>query len=350
MNSVGRNSSERYNGIDGLRACAALGIVAMHVLKNGSYYLDGFVFERLIPSFTDFVFLFMMISSFSMCCGYYERIVQCRITPNEFYVRRYSKVWPFFALLTILDILVYPSKQSIVEGFANLTLCFGLLPNSNISVIGVGWTLGVIFVFYLLFPFFTFLLSSPKRGWLILGITLLLNTVCDLYFFDETHVVKSFSGRSNILYSAVYFVAGGMVYLYKDKILQAFRVRFRWMLLLFVFGSAAWYFMMERNCITLVTLYSAVLIFSLCDGSKKSLLNNRLMKYISTIGMEIYLSHMFIFRVIEKLGWLHLSSSEFLSYCAAFVLTAGGSMAFSTLVGWGIIQIQQQLSLKGFSK
>ena len=59
-------------------------------------------------------------------------------------------------MLCILDFLISPSKNALYEVVANLTLCQGLLPNMNISIIGVSWTLAVIFVFYLLFPFFDF--------------------------------------------------------------------------------------------------------------------------------------------------------------------------------------------------
>lgn len=53
---------ERYKGIDGLKAYAIIGIALMHVLSNGNYDLGGFVFGKLIPSFTNLVFLFMMVS------------------------------------------------------------------------------------------------------------------------------------------------------------------------------------------------------------------------------------------------------------------------------------------------
>ncbi len=143
---------ERYKGIDGLKAYAILGIVLMHVLANGKYELGGFVFEKLIPSFTNLVFLFMMVSGFCMCCGYYQKILDRKISMEEFYAKRYLKIWPYFALLCALDFVITPSKESLFEVFANLTLCQGLLPNSNISVIGVSWTLAVIFAFYMLFP------------------------------------------------------------------------------------------------------------------------------------------------------------------------------------------------------
>ena len=78
---------ERYEGIDGLKAYAILGIVLMHVLSNGNFNLTGFIFENLIPSFTNLVFLFMMVSGFGMCCGYYQKFKDKQIDINEFYKR-----------------------------------------------------------------------------------------------------------------------------------------------------------------------------------------------------------------------------------------------------------------------
>ena len=150
----------RYDSLDGLRAYAAIGIVVMHVLANGSYGLEGLVFDRLIASFRDLVFLFMVISGFSLCCGYYEKIVTGSIDLASFYAKRFSKVWPFFAVLCLLDFAISPSMNAFYELLADLTLCFGLIPNASISVIGVGWFLGLVFVFYLIFPFFCYLLSD----------------------------------------------------------------------------------------------------------------------------------------------------------------------------------------------
>jgi peptidoglycan/LPS O-acetylase OafA/YrhL len=114
---------ERYEGIDGIKAYAIIGIVLMHVLTNGEYALGGFVFGRVIPSFTNLVFLFMMVSGFGMCCGYYQQIKDCKISMEEFYIKRYIKIWPYFALLCVLDFVISPSEDSLYEVFANLTLC-----------------------------------------------------------------------------------------------------------------------------------------------------------------------------------------------------------------------------------
>lgn len=73
---------------------------------------------------------------------------------------------------------VVEDKESLFEVFANLTLCQGLLPNAKISVIGVSWTLAVIFVFYMLFPFFCFLIGNKKRAWGVAVAALVFNWLC----------------------------------------------------------------------------------------------------------------------------------------------------------------------------
>ncbi|WP_158223266.1 hypothetical protein [Fibrobacter sp. UWS1] len=45
-----------------------------------------------------------------------------------------------------------PSISELYQAFADLTLAFNLLPNPDISVIGVGWFLGLVFLFYMIFP------------------------------------------------------------------------------------------------------------------------------------------------------------------------------------------------------
>ena len=78
----------------------------------------------VIEWFTNFVFLFFIISSFSLCCGYYERIKTGSITLNCFYTKRYWRILPFFAFLSLIDIMIGFSKGSLFEAFMNCTLVF----------------------------------------------------------------------------------------------------------------------------------------------------------------------------------------------------------------------------------
>lgn len=108
----------------------------------------------------------MTISAFGMCCGYCEKILHNQISFSDFYGKRFKKILPFFGILIVLDIIISPSLDSLYEGFADLTLMFGFL-QKPIEVIGVGWFLGLVFVFYLIFPFFCVLLENKRRAWLV---------------------------------------------------------------------------------------------------------------------------------------------------------------------------------------
>lgn len=220
---------ERYENLDGLRAYACIGIVLMHIRANGNFEISGFFYDRVITSFTNFTFLFMLLSAFSMCCGYYERFKNNNISLELFYKRRYQRIWPFFALLCTVELIVDHSLTSLYEWFADLTLAFGLLPNADISVVGVGWFLGVIFSFYMIFPFFIFLMGNKKRAWMVMGIAVVMNVLCQVYFFDGSHVVEGFRSRSNIIYSSIFFVGGGLIYLYRETIKKAISGSLVWL-------------------------------------------------------------------------------------------------------------------------
>ena len=254
--------ADRYEGIDGLKAYAIIGIALMHILANGEYGI-GFVFERLIPSFTNLVFLFMMVSGFGMCCGYYQKIIDQRISVEDFYKKRYIKIWPYFALLCALDFVISPSRESLFEVFANLTLCQGLLPDANISVIGVSWTLAVIFVFYMLFPFFCFLIENKKRAWNVAVVALVFNWLCSNYFK---------AGRTNIVYDAIYFIAGGLIFLYRKELAE-FASKHKVIAGAILLISTVAYFALGGNTLTMLFFCVAALVYTLgCRGGYWSIL------------------------------------------------------------------------------
>ena len=110
-------------------------------------------------------------------------------------------------------------------------MCFNLLPNPNIEVIGVGWFLGTVFTFYMLFPFFTFLLDNKKRGWMVLLLSLVFCYIAIVNFGTLDFVVKPID-KVNIIYSAPFFISGGMIYLYRQGILFITTTCCMWLLVL----------------------------------------------------------------------------------------------------------------------
>lgn len=316
---------EHYGAIDGIRTIACIGIVLMHMATNNSYSLSGFIYDSMIPSFTNFVFLFMTVSAFGMCCGYYERVINNKISFNDFYGKRFKKILPFFGLLVLLDIAMSPSIDALYEAFANLTLLFGFLPGAgNITVIGVGWFLGLIFVFYICFPFFCVLLQSKRRAWMAFAISLIYNFVCTVYFD---------AGRNNILYSGCYFLAGGLIYLYRHELMKLNR----WIGLGAAAVSVALYYLLRGNtagCLLISVCWLSYAIICAGGGTarKSYFLENRITNFISGISMEIYLSHMVIFRVVEKLGLNQIVGNGWIQYIVTVVIVLLGAILFSVAV------------------
>lgn len=322
---------ERYENLDGFRAFAAIGIILMHVRANGNFGIYGFVYDKVIASFTNLTFFFMLLSAFSMCCGYYERFQKNEVSLEQFYKRRYQRIWPFFALLCTVELIVDHSLTSLYEWFADLTLAFRLLPNADISVVGVGWFLGVIFAFYMVFPFFVFLMGNKRRAWFVLGVTIVLNLLCYVYFFDTNHVVNGFAARTNLIYSSIFFVAGGLIYLYRDKIKELIRVK--QILFAAMIAAAVFYYTMSSSVFTMVVLFSLFTALGILGGGiAKTVFQNKAVRFLSSVSMEIYLCHMFVFRVIEKLHLLHITGNEILNYVMVGVATICGAIIMALIL------------------
>ena len=315
------NKKERYDSINGLRTIACIGIILTHIRINIGYPLTGEFSVKVINQFANFVFLFMVISAFVMCCGYYNKIKNNEISPEKFYSKRINKIYPFFLFLVIIDIVFEHNLSSLIEGFTDITLLFSFL-SKNIEVIGVAWFLGLVFIFYLMFPFFTYLFGNKKRAWFVTLISLLMSLSC-IYYFDV--------GRKNMFYSFLFFCIGGLIYLYKDNIIKIFNktriigivVLITSIILYYTLPISNEYILLLRASIISISL----LCYSISYNSK--LLNNKITNFIGNISFEIYLCHMLIFRLIEKMKITNLFGNNWISYITTSLLVIIGSIVFS---------------------
>lgn len=335
---------QRFDALDGLRVIACIGIVLMHVKSNIAVKpTSSFLVDNIISFTGDFVSMFMMVSAFGLCCGYFERFVVGTIKPNDFYSKRYKRVLPFFALLTMIDVAMCAASEhlhftdtligELWEAFANMTLAFGLIPGHGISVVGVGWFLGVIFLFYMLFPFFVFLMGTKKRAWFTTLVSVGLYLSVQLYFNPVKGV--GFSNAS-FMHCAPFFMVGGLLYLYRETITKTMTKTWAKLAMAAVtIGYTAWFFACPEMRFTLsnLVMYAMWLIYAISEvvsDRKWTLLNNRVMAFASGISMEIYLCHMMFFRMVEKLHLENKISDNDVQYWLTCVLALLGAGCF----GW----------------
>ena len=339
---------EKYENLDGIRTFAALGILCMHVLILGQFPENtGGTVYKLISGMGVLVRLFFMLSGFGMCCGYYDKMKSGTVDLNTFFSRRYLKIWPFFAVLVCIDILSETvmgsglSRGVLYEAFANLTLLFGFLPGKDFQVMGIGWTLGVIFGFYCLFPFFVFALWTKRRAWFSFLTTIALNYLCKTYF-----AAGDMAAGHICLQWMCYFVAGGLIYLYKDSIIKRNQHYPQLGLVLIIAGALFTFVVPPADGIIFQTLksitgFAMILIGALSNNNK--ILANAFTSQISDISLEIYLSHVFILRIIQITGILKGIHNRTIAYICMVGLTFLGSVMFEKVLRFISTIIQRKM-------
>lgn len=322
---------QHFGGIDGLRTISCFLIIAMHIKANSSYQINSFFYNKVVDSWTMLVFLFLIISGFTMSVGYYQKIKNNSIDVETFYKKRIYKSFPFFALLITIDLLYDFNINNLIEGITELTFLFGLLPNNNLSVIGVSWTLGVIFLFYFLFPFFVFLIRDKKSAWFSLAISIVLNQFCQNYFFTSKFVVNDFPYRHAFIFCLPFFIVGGIIYLYLEEIVNLSKLM-KFTLGFVTLVSIPIYYIIPDNY---GGIYKPLIIFgtwlTFAVSGKNGFLDNRFMAFFSKISFEMYLAQMLIFRLIEKTIGIYVLGSNVWSYLITFVLTILGLVCFIKL-------------------
>lgn len=331
---MSNNVVKKYDAIDGLKVIACLGVILVHMRSNGGYVLNPNAIT-IIDLCKSMLNLFFIVSAFGMCCGYYRRILDNKIDFTSFYKKRFIRVLPFFAILVLIDVIMKPTISKIYEGFADITLMFGFA-SKKLSVIGVGWFLGLIFIFYMIFPFFCVLIENKRRAWIAFVLA------CAWHFVAATYFKL---GISNILFSGVFFVVGGLIYLYRDQIERINR----WIMLGITVISIVACVMSNKNYWVSIVMLSAMVMYAISVNSKFTILDNKVFKFIAGISMEIYLSHMVIFRVVEKLGLTHKFGKGALQYAVTTILVLAGSIVFAFVLK-KIIEIVGKFLSKKFSK
>lgn len=76
---------------------------------------------------------------------------------KKFYIGRFFRIAPLFYLCISFYLIAMPlwydTKIEVADLLANLTFSFGLIPGKHESIVWAGWSIGVEWIFYFLFPY-----------------------------------------------------------------------------------------------------------------------------------------------------------------------------------------------------
>ncbi len=242
---------------------------------------------------------------------------------DDFYKKRINKILPFFLFMSFIEIIYQHSFSSVIEGFANSTLLFSFI-SKELTVIGVGWFIGLVFIFYIMFPYFTYLFSNKKRAWIVMLISILMH-YSSLFYFNI--------GKENMFSSFMWFCVGGILFLYKESIINFFNNKKTKSLILLFLAIITYYIIPINNIylrpIRVIFLSTAALVYSI--SNKSFFLDNKVTKIISDNSFEIYLGHMFIYRILEKLNLFYKFNNTLITYVLTFILVFCGSIFLSII-------------------
>jgi peptidoglycan/LPS O-acetylase OafA/YrhL len=177
--------TERYPGLDSLRAYAACSIIAFHMVHAAKASLPGPL--AFLGSYLGFgVPLFFVVSAFSMSVGYHGRMRSggdCR----RFYLRRLARIAPLFYGVLLYQLFYlyfrYGMTRSWTEIAASLTFTFNFAPSLVDGIVPASWSVGVEMVFYAVFPMLILLGEGAIGSLMVLMVSLLM---CALHYTDLT--------------------------------------------------------------------------------------------------------------------------------------------------------------------
>jgi len=162
MTDAAVKSRPRLHGVDALRGLAASAVVVHHVVG-----INGLEVPRSLHAIPDYfgyaVPLFFVISTFSLCYTYDGRF-DGTVAVRNYLIRRFMRIAPLFycmlAVWVLTDLVKFHQPVSIASLLANLTLTFNLVGPYQYSIVWAGWSIGVEFVDYFVFP----IMLSAVRG------------------------------------------------------------------------------------------------------------------------------------------------------------------------------------------
>jgi peptidoglycan/LPS O-acetylase OafA/YrhL len=154
----------RLNGVDGLRACAALWVVLFHIRAFSGARLGPL--DLLVRSGSTGVSLFLVLSGFCL----YLPVVKGggRLRVGRFFRRRALRLLPayYVSLVVVLLVVAFAARplglaplsgsQLAVETVTHLTMTHSLFPSTFYTLNGAYWSLALEWQLYLSLPLLVF--------------------------------------------------------------------------------------------------------------------------------------------------------------------------------------------------
>jgi len=171
-----------YAYIDCLRGYAVLMVIINHItytilqLPWRAHQLGAFGWHGVQLFFLASCITLLMSSN-------YERARMGRVSGSDFFIRRFLRIAPMYYLAALLYWFVFPSDLARLSqllaslAFVNAWHPVTTTTTGDWQVVPGGWSIGVEFTFYFLFPVFLSLVTSFRRAMVALIVALAIGMI-----------------------------------------------------------------------------------------------------------------------------------------------------------------------------
>lgn len=310
--------SNRFEGIEALRAFAAISIILFHMPSSGGAALPESL--NFISSHFGFgVPLFFVLSGFSMAHGYRNKFVSTDSLFN-YYIRRFFRIAPLFYTILAFQLLNLWINNGITftifEILINATFTFNIIPTLTDGIVPASWTIGVEMIFYLLFPLIVIFLDNKRKIFTFLCLTIILASSFSIDMKETQEKLPSFIYH-NFIINFPYFIWGMLgYYLFSEThqtINQNRKKHLSWFVLalalfciytLYSYSPLYMYFWVKGLRTTWDTLWGIpFVLLTICVALHPiKIISNKLTEYLGKISFSLYLVHPTVVYTMGKNG------------------------------------------------
>lgn len=347
--------SKGYSSLDGVRAIGAIMIILFHFAGFVDWYYSAVpeLFTITKIAFGLGVQIFFILSGIALCFGYFDRL-NSRSDVKRYYFRRFFRIVPIYLVLVFLWGLVYYMQGvtfSVQYYLSNITFMFQFVPGQSLGIVGgFGWTLGVIFVLYLLFPILVLFIRKIKIALILLVGSLIFSSYSYDYMLATPGISAEFSNTFFILHFP-YFILGIVLFMVlrnkisNEEFLKKTRTKIIGLVLI-ISSIIAFYIFATSNTLAallrriplinvnfyiwglILTAFITGLVFFPWKG-----IVNRVTKFIADRSYSIYLFHpnvMFFTKPVPD-AIFGIIENDYLAFLTAFAFFFAVTLGVSIL-------------------
>ena len=321
-----------FNGLNELRAIAALSVVFHHIeVKNNNSISQNFEFLHYFAANlgNNGVFLFFVLSGFLITyLLLQEKGAFTTIYLRKFFMRRICRIWPLYYFVFGISIIVIPLIVENFEIFRSDDYYNAISNNHNYGIKGIlfylffmpnvalisgyfmigcsqAWSVGVEEQFYILWPFIILLFNKNRVLQIFVGVLIIFPLL--IFLAKNDFIIYPFSVIIRTIpfhFMAIGAIGGYLYYNYQTTIEFFAKSRIFYIITVILIFSFLFYPFFVNYVQEIILSFLFLILIVLSINEKNSLVfRNRHFSFLGKISYGIYMYHIiimfFVFPIIN---------------------------------------------------